>query len=175
MANSSQPVISVTKLEQVCIVVRDLDKSMKFMWNTFGIGPWDINIRSADSMRDMTYRGKPACFSYKVAVTHNRLGGMQIELIEPVEGDNIYSDFLREHGEGIHHLGWYTVDSVETFTETTMTLQKAGFPCIMSARTHRGAFAYFDTTRVLNTILELVWRDPSIIPPPPMRVFPDRG
>ncbi len=175
MAKSSQPVVSVTELEQVCIVVRDLDKTMESMWNTFGIGPWDINIRDADSMSDMTYHGKPARFGFKIARTRNKLGGFEIELVEPIEGDNIYSDFLREYGEGIHHLGWYVVDSLGALAKTTRTLEKAGFPCIMSGRSRRGVFAHFDTTKVLHTILEVVWRDPSISPPPPMRVFPDTG
>ncbi|MFC1916684.1 VOC family protein [Chloroflexota bacterium] len=179
MTNSSKPTISITDLDQVCIVVRDLDKSMKSMWNTFGIGPWDIYIRDCNSTRDgesisnMTYHGKPARFSYKVAVTHNKLGGIQIELVQPVEGDNIYSDFLREHGEGTHHLGWYVVDSQEAFAETTRMLEKGGFPCIQSMRVYAAALAYFDTTKVLNTILEVAWWDPSRSMPAPARVFPE--
>ena len=179
MANSSQPIINITELGQMCIVVRDLDKSMEYMWNTFGIGPWDIRIRDfnstrdGESIRDMTYYGKPARFSYKTASTRDKLGGIVIELIQPVEGDNRYSDFLREHGEGIHHLGWYVVDSPEAFAKTAQMLEKEGFPCIMSGQVYNTAFAYFDTTKVLNTILEVVWRDPSRRRPAPNRVFPE--
>ena len=154
---SYSPVINITKLEQVCMVVRDLDKSVESMRNTFGIGPWDFHMVDASSTRNMTYYGKPARFSFKVARTHNKLGGIEIELIEPIEGDNIYSDFLREYGEGIHHLGWYMVDSMEAFNESTQALEKAGFSCIMSGRTPRAAFAYFDTTMVLKTVLEVIW------------------
>ena len=173
MAKSSQPVINVTELEHVCMVVHDLDKSVESMWNTFGIGPWNIYIRDADSMSNMTYHGKPARFGFKVARMHNKLGGIDIELVEPVEGDNIYRDFLREHGEGIHHVGFYKVDSLEAFVETTRTLEKTGFPCLMSAR-GRTAFAYFDTTKVLNTILEVIWWDEILSKPRrPIRVFPE--
>ena len=172
MTNSSQSVINITELEQVCIVVFDLDKSMESMWNTFGIGPWNITVADADSLSDMTYHGKPARFGFKVARTLNKLGGFEIELIEPIEGDNIYRDFLSEHGEGIHHLGWYKVDSLDAFAKTTQTLEKEGFPCIMGGCSYRGAFSYFDTTKVLNTILEVVWRDPLVAPRPPSRIFP---
>ncbi len=179
MVNLNQPIINMTELEQVCIVVRDLDKSMESLWNIFGVGPWDVYIRDFNSTRDnesltdMTYYGKPARFSYKMASTHNKLGGISIELIQPLEGDNIYSDFLRENGEDIHHLGWYVVDSMEAFAETTRKLEKEGFPCIMSGRVYDAAFAYFDTTKVLNTILEVIWRDRSRKRPAPSRVFPE--
>ena len=29
---------------------------------------------------------------------------MQLELIAPVRGENIYSDFLRDRGPGLHHV-----------------------------------------------------------------------
>jgi methylmalonyl-CoA/ethylmalonyl-CoA epimerase len=178
MADSGKPAIRITDLSQVCIVVRDLDKTMESLWNTFGIGPWDIYIRDfrstrdGDSISNMTYYGKPARFSYKMASTHNKLGGTAIELIQPVEGDSIHSDFLREHGEGVQHLGWSVVDSEEAFNEATRMLEKGGFPCIMSGRLYNNAFAYFDTTKVLNTVWEVVYRDPSKNRPAPVRVFP---
>ena len=100
MNNSNQPVVKITYLDQVCMVVNDLKKSMASLWKTFGIGPWEVYIRDPEStddgksIRDMTYYGKPAQFSYKMASTHDKLGGMYIELIQPVSGDNIHRDFL---------------------------------------------------------------------------------
>ena len=166
MPDSARPVINITKLEQVCIVVHDITKSMKAMWDTFGIGPWDIYTRDSDSLTDTTYHGKPAEFKFKVARNHRKLGGIEIELIEPVEGDNIYRDFLKEHGEGIQHLGWQIADSLEDFVATSRRLEGAGFPCIMGGRTPNGAFGYFDTTKVLNTVLEVNWWPPGATPQP---------
>ncbi len=179
MESSNRPIIKVSELGQVCFIVHDLDKTMKSLWNTFGIGPWDIYRRDPNSksdseyITDMNYYGKPARFGYFMAGTRSALGGIKIELIQPVEGDNVYRDFLRKHGEGIQHLGWYVVDSLETFAQTTRKLEQAGFPCIMSARVYSSAFAYFDTTKVLNTILEVIWQDPTRNRPAPLRVFPE--
>ena len=178
MTNPKQPVLKVSDLSQVGIVVRDLDKSIESLWNNFGIGPWNIFSRDfnstseIDSLSDMTYYGKPARFSYRAAVTQEKLGGLEIELIQPVEGDSIHRDFLREHGEGVQHLGWYPAESLEAFAETTRKLEKAGFPCIMSGRCYGIAFAYFDTRKVMGTILEMVWRDPTKSRQP-NRVFPE--
>jgi len=43
----------------------------------------------------------------------------------------------------------------------------------MSARLYDSAIAYFDTTKALNTILEVAWRDPTKTRPAP-RVFPEK-
>jgi methylmalonyl-CoA/ethylmalonyl-CoA epimerase len=160
MTISGQPVINIKEIEQLCFVVRSIDKSVESLKNNFGIGPWMFREFYADSMEDMTYHGKPGRFSFRVARLQNKLGGVELELVEPLEGDNIYRDFLREHGEGVHHVGWYKVDSMEAFNETSKALERAGFPCIMSGRTAYMTFAYFDTTRVLNTILEVLLPKP---------------
>ena len=34
----------------------------------------------------------------------NEVGGVQLELCQPVEGDSIYRDFLNEHEEGFHQI-----------------------------------------------------------------------
>lgn len=70
MADSSQTVISITELGQVGAVVRDLNKIIESIWNTFGIGSWDIVPLDADSMIDATYYGKPARYSFKCTITY---------------------------------------------------------------------------------------------------------
>ncbi len=167
MLDSNQTVIKIDKISHVGFVVYDLDKYMKSLWNNFCIGPWDIGIRDYNSsspeeaITDMTYYGRPGQFSYRLAVSRNRFGGIRIELIQPISGDSIYRDFLRDHGDGIHHFGGYAGDSLEDFNDTIKTLEKKGFPCIMSGRSYIANFAYIDTTKVLNTILEVVWLNPT--------------
>lgn len=183
MANSSHPLVKLNGLQQVCMVVRNADRTMESMWNIFGIGPWNVFVVDDKTMRDTTYHGKPTRYSFKAAMCHQMAGGLQIELIEPLEGDNIYRDYLNEHGEGVQHMGWHKVYSLDAFNETKRALEKAGFPCIMggvmysntSERAYVGSFGYFDTTRVLNTaleVLEVTWSDPSKSSNPPTYVFP---
>jgi hypothetical protein len=143
------------------------------------MGPWNVYVRDPNSRKDgeyindMKYYGKPARFGYRMATTRPDSEGIKIELIQPCEGDNIYHDFLRDHGEGVQHLGWHIVEGLEAFTETTRVLEANGFPCIMSGRLFSSAFAYFDTTRVLHTILEVVWRDKEVKRPAPLKTFPE--
>jgi methylmalonyl-CoA/ethylmalonyl-CoA epimerase len=131
------------------------------MGTTFGISEWIFRTFQPDGMRNMTYHGRPARFSFRVARTQHKLGGVEIELIEPIDGDNIFRDHLEERGEGFHHVGWYRVDSVADFTAATRALEKTGFPCLMSAQCDDIAIAYMDTNRVLKTILEVIWVLPA--------------
>ena len=54
---------------QVAHVVRDLDASLRYYWETFHIGPWDIYTFAPPAVRDSMVRGKPSAHTYLLAVT----------------------------------------------------------------------------------------------------------
>jgi len=168
MAEPIQPKIRVPEIEQTCLMVRDIQKSMESLWETFGIGPWTVYVYEPSSLTEMKYQGREGYFGMQLA--RAKWGVIELELIQPLEGENIYSDFLEEHGETLHHLGWF---KVENLAETTKRMEELGFPCLMSGRTYRSRFAYFDTTKVLGTILEAVETDASVPLRPPDRVWPE--
>lgn len=173
MLKKSGPVIKISELEEVAFVVRDIEKSVENLWKTFGIGPWNIKTVTAEKFDSALYHGKPGRFNFKMARTQSKLGGLHIELIQPLEGNNIFRDFLNEHGEGVQHIGHHKVHSREEFDENMKALEDAGFPCLMSGHFKNTAFAYFDTAKVLNTTFAMTWVDPSAGPStPPDRVYP---
>ncbi len=151
MANQLPSIINVSELFQVGIVVRDLEKSMKQYETLLGIDEWKI-VEINSSTTKMTYHGKPVDHSFKAAFT--MLGELMIELLEPLEGEGIYRDFLNEKGEGIHHLGHVRVDDLDAALQE---LEKAGFPCIETGGDDIGFhnWAYVDTTPALGYIIEL--------------------
>ncbi len=169
MAKARRPALELPRLEQVGYVVKDLQKSMEAMWDSFGIGPWSVYVYPASALREMTYMGKPGRFGMQVARCKGAV--MEVELIQPLEGENIYSDFLKEHGDGIHHLGWLVVPDL---AKTIKTMEKAGYRCMMTGRTYRARFAYFDTFAALGTMLEGYQIDESVSPRTPDRVWPEQ-
>jgi catechol 2,3-dioxygenase-like lactoylglutathione lyase family enzyme len=134
--------IKVSAINQVAIVVRDLRSVAENYWKILGIGAWDIYDWEAPLVYDRRYYGKPAWAREKIAVT--KVGGIQLELCQPLEGDSIYQDFLTEHGEGLHHMN-FSVDDVD---ETARILVEQGFQSIQSGRHGptecRNAFNYVD-------------------------------
>lgn len=153
MAQESPAKVKVKGINQVCLVVKNLQTVMENYWNTLGIGPWDVYSWEAPLVYDYKYHGKPAWAKVKLALT--QVGTVELELVEHVDGDSIYQDFLREQGEGLHHLN-FMVDDVD---ETAEILAKEGFPSIQSGRfgprEQKGAYNYIDT-KPLRTIWEAV-------------------
>jgi methylmalonyl-CoA/ethylmalonyl-CoA epimerase len=151
MAESTRPIVKVSGLHQVGIVVRDLEDSMKHYESIFGIGSWQVITVDPSILSDMTYHGRPVQYTFRVALA--TVGQIELELLQPVEGENIYSDFLKEHGEGLHHLGHVKVDNLD---EAVQALEKDGFACLQSGRYPGGAYAYMDMVKPLGYIIELV-------------------
>jgi len=101
---------------QIGVVVADLDKSTRNLAEIFGIGPFRIIDWPPAGREDLQrfYYGEPGDFSARMAFTE--LGPVELELIQPLEGKSIWADFLREHGEGIHHIR-FNVKEIEPVQE----------------------------------------------------------
>ena len=150
--------IKVKNIDQVAIAVNDVHKVAENHWNILGIGPWEIYEVKPPILYDRTYRGKAGNFTYWLALT--MVGPVQLELAQPISGDNVYSDFIAEHGEGLHHLAFI----VDDINKTTQTMNKEGFPTLMGGGFSDGGFAYYDTREPLKIILE-AFQVPKAMPP----------
>ncbi len=96
------PLISGAELDQIGIVVNDLHAFTRELTRLFGIGPFRIFEWPLDGVDPQaTYHGQPGNFRLLLAFV--TVGKIQIEIVQPLEGQNIYSDFLRDHGPGLHH------------------------------------------------------------------------
>ncbi len=88
---------------QVGVVVRDLEQSMKELTELFGIGPFRVfEVSPTGGEVRQWYYGQPAQIRLRVAYAD--LGTIELELIQPLEGRSIHSDFMAEHGPAIHHI-----------------------------------------------------------------------
>ncbi len=136
-------------VSQIGIVVRDLQKTADYYTSTFGIGPFtmlDVNLDG------VILRGKPGNMKIKVGFAQS--GAMQIEMIQPLEGDNnLYAEFLDAKGEGIHHLGI----QVDDFEAALAGMAGAGFQPVLYRNQDGFAFAYMDTDKVGGIMIELIW------------------
>lgn len=144
-----------SRLVQVGVVVRDLDRVLKALEEIFGIGPFrTIDYPPQDWGRDDWHRhyyGEPGDFTARLAVVD--LGVVELELIQPTSGRSIWFDFLEKHGEGLHHLR-FNVDDVD---------QVVGYLGRKGIRPSQGGdglwpsarYVYFDTEEVIGFCLEI--------------------
>src|SRR5512136_1045690 len=105
---AGQSSVVLPPVDQIGLVVRDLERTAAFYYSTFGLGPFSIvpEVR----FDGVILRGRPTDSKVKVAFADS--GQVQIELIQPLEGENIYTEFLGSGNEGLHHLG-FEVDNFE--------------------------------------------------------------
>jgi methylmalonyl-CoA/ethylmalonyl-CoA epimerase len=148
---------------QIGMLVKDLDATVEKYWKVFGIGPWHFYTYQKPIVKTMTYYGKPANYSMRLALSY--FGTMRIELIEPGEGESVYAVFVREHGYGLHHLGLLT-DNMET---SLAEAEAAGFNMIMDGAGFGldgdGRYAYLDTEKEIGITLELIERPKGRLKP----------
>ncbi len=153
---------------QLGFVVKDLDKAVESWWRIFGIGPWHFYTYGRPLVTSMSYQGRPADYRMRLALSW--IGTLRIELIQPLEGDTVYADFVRDHGYGIHHLGVLT----DNMQEALRAAQEAGLPMTMHGAGFGldgdGHYAYLDTDGVLATTLELIERPRGRVEPE--KVYP---
>ncbi|MFV8311132.1 VOC family protein [Mycobacteroides chelonae] len=104
MTTSAMPpdVSGFGRVTQIAWVTDDLDATESMLSAVFGVKKWtripDVHF-GPDSC---TYRGAPADFTATIALSY--LDDMQLELIRPVSGVSIYSEFLEQHPPGLHHV-----------------------------------------------------------------------
>jgi len=138
---------------QIGIVVNNIDETIKYYTEMFGFGPYQI--KHVD-YSDATYYGQPAGYRGKRAFFH--LGNIEIELIELVDGKTIHEDFLKVHGEGLHHIGF----QVESLGESVNNAEQAGFTVTQGvARPDGSGFAYLDSDKTGGVIVELIQPPPE--------------
>jgi catechol 2,3-dioxygenase-like lactoylglutathione lyase family enzyme len=151
MAQTSPAKVKVKAVTGVGLVVKDVQKTVENYWNILGIGPWDIYPWESPLVYERRHHGRRVWAREKLALA--QVGEVQLGLMEPIEGDSIYQDWLMEHGEGLHHLN-FLVDNVEDVDRTAEILANQGFPSLQSGCFgDNGAYNYIDI-KPLRTIWE---------------------
>ncbi|HEY1839703.1 MAG TPA: VOC family protein [Mycobacterium sp.] len=108
---------------QVAWATHDLDVTETALTGLLGVKKW-IRLPDVHFAPDTcSYLGHPADFVANISLSY--LGDMQLELIEPVRGPNIYSDFLRDSGAGLHHI-CVEADSPEAFDAALASAAEQG-------------------------------------------------
>lgn len=137
----------LNNIDQIGIVVEDVDESMEKLFNTFGIGPWEIFHLNTENTTDGMYYGEPA--EFEMYLSHSYVGDIMIELIEPLSGPTIHQDFLDEEGEGVHHIANFSWTESQTYNIVEQ-FKKSDVDIMQSAHYGGAEFWYFDTLNQLD-------------------------
>ncbi len=142
MEEQPRPRMILPPVEQIGIVVKDLDRAIEYYSSIFGWGPF--RVQQFETKR-FTYRGQTGPMKMKVGFAQS--GPIEIELIQVLDGETPWTEFLREKGEGLHHLR-FRVDDLDGMLSE---LAEEGIePAFRGTR-----FAYLNSDKIGGVIFEL--------------------
>lgn len=142
------------EIKQICILVEDVHEAMKNYWDLLQIGPWDVRHFTPETCRDFYVKGKRVTedFDFICAVTWHK--DMELELIQPIKGPNIYREFLDRHGNGLHHFKVVIRDDDE-LKEYVKELEAKGMPVTQTGWIDNDVHYYVDSQKLLGFTMEL--------------------
>ena len=128
-------------LNHICLAVRDIEETASFYRDVFGLG--DIEIEEIPDQG--------------VRATLVRVGGSQLELIQPTDPDGGVARFIERRGEGLHHICL----EVEDLQEKLDLLAANGIELIDKSPRQglSGMIAFLHPRSTRGVLIELVDRD----------------
>jgi catechol 2,3-dioxygenase-like lactoylglutathione lyase family enzyme len=161
-AEIAKPTVDLSVYGHVSSVVwvtKDLDPVLNY-WENLGLK--NIQKTNVSEFMALIYRGKPAPTTAKSASTH--VGGVLIEWIQPVTGNNLYTEFLKRHGDGILALG-FAVKSDQELERQIQYFRSKGVEVVQRTRWKgtkgTGHGAYLDTAAKGGGLTIAVYFDPN--------------
>lgn len=157
-----------TKLLQIGIVVDDLEKYMKKYTDDYGIGPWNVHDFNDKTVTERTVHGASADYRMRLALCD--FLNVQWELIEPYHGESIYTEFLEEHGPGIHHVAMATSG---THDETIDLMKSRGVEVNQTGNYGGMGYSYLDLVSELGIVVEIYNPEDGFVHPEPVAQYPE--
>ncbi len=142
--------LKLDKFDQIGIVVKDIEKAAE-MYKTLFNFKGEINIVEQDAT--VNCRGKEG--TYKMKKIMDFFGGKQLEIVEIVDakGPNLYSEFLEEGREGLHHLGIYIKKGAELIKKFK---EEFNVEVAQVGKLGKLTFTYLDTKEILGYYIEFL-------------------
>ena len=144
---------------QIAWVTRDLAATEAALSALLGAKKWVRMAGTHFAPDTCTFRGEPADFVADISLSY--AGDTQLELIAPVRGDSIYTEFLDRSGPGLHHV-CQAVDDSAGFDAAVAAAERDGAPVIMAGSMGGMRFAYVSAEAAGVPYLEFAYLSPEI-------------
>ncbi len=133
------------------ITVRNMDKAIGY-YQSLGAALIDGPATPDFDLSGWRWQGKPVS-RLKNKSCHLLLGGLILELHQPVEGESLWTEFLDMHGEGVDHIDYF-VDDVKKEADE---MAARGFNIVLSIKEKDDEWVgvFLDTRGVGQFYIEL--------------------
>jgi methylmalonyl-CoA/ethylmalonyl-CoA epimerase len=126
----------LTNLSHVGVAVKNAEDTAKLLSSIWNIG--DPEVFDYYPQPEDMIAGKP----FAVRLVFIKFGPLTFELLEPLDDKSIWSRFIDEKGEGIHHVAF----GVSNYDEMVETFTAQGHPLLVAAVFNGCRWCYFDTS-----------------------------
>lgn len=138
-------------------VVRDCAAAQAELSERLGAGPF-LSMGAESRFDQALVHGKPVPFSLKIAF--GALGGMLLELLEPLDDRSPHAEFLATRGEGMHHLAFLVADFDEQLAAARGAGPRADLLIDGTGPGNPVRWVYLDGGAAHGTVIELLERTP---------------
>ena len=137
--------IRINEVAHICMIVDDIEKALERVNQTFETPP----VKVEEYTSTARLRGKDVG-KYNVKLAFVKIASnMTLELLQISEGKSIEQDWLKNHGETIHHIA-IEVDDIE---KEAAKWEKKGVRILQE---DHGKWVYLDTENILGMNIELI-------------------
>jgi methylmalonyl-CoA/ethylmalonyl-CoA epimerase len=152
MTGATPAGLRLPELFHIGWVVRDCAAAQRELTERLGAGPF---VSSGDlTWESALVHGKPVPFSLRIAF--GQLGGVLLELLEPLDDRSPHAEFLAAHGEGPHHLAFLIDDFDDQLAGCDLERLIDG-----SGPGNLVRWVYLDAGGLRGTVIELLERTPA--------------
>jgi len=118
-------------ITQVSLAVTDLDGTMARYHEAFGWAPWQVFDHVPPVHHATELRGRSVHSALRGAEVY--VGQLNFELLQPLEGPNLWSEFIDRRGEGIASIATMFHERVDGDAVKREFLARYGIPVSMKA------------------------------------------
>jgi len=118
-------------ITQISLAVRDLDALMERYHRAFGWAPWQVFDHVPPVHHATMLRGEPVHYALRGAEVY--VGSVNFELLQPLEGPNLWSEFMDRRGPGIASIATMFHERVDGDAVKASFDERYGIPVTMKA------------------------------------------
>ena len=140
-------------LTQISLAVRDLDRTMARYHDMFGWAPWQVFDHVLPVHHATELRGRPVHYTLRGAEVY--VGALNFELLQPLEGPNLWSEFMDRRGEGIASIATMFHERADGDAVKLAFRERYGIPVSMKADIgDHIEYYYLDTEERFGCLIE---------------------
>jgi catechol 2,3-dioxygenase-like lactoylglutathione lyase family enzyme len=138
---------------QVSLAVRHLDDTMDRYHRLFGWAPWQVFDHIPPVHHATELRGAPVHYTMRGAEVY--VGSLNFELLEPLEGPNLWTEFIDRRGEGIASIATMFLEREDGDAVKAAFRDRFGIPVTMRAEIgDHIEYYYLDTETRFGCLIE---------------------